>query len=86
MTFVAALPMYDLPERRAEVDAQWISMRAILRSNGYDAPEYLIRRNADLPAVPGGIKDAAGNVIAPDPAALPPTSSICRRCGAIRIC
>lgn len=72
MTFVAALPMYDLPERRAEVDAQWISMRAILRSNGYDAPEYLIRCNADLPAVPGGIKDAAGNVIAPDPATLPP--------------
>jgi ABC-type phosphate/phosphonate transport system substrate-binding protein len=72
MTFVAALPMYDLPERRAEVDAQWVRMRDILRSNGYDAPEYLMRRNADLPAVPGGIKDAAGNVIAPDPATLPP--------------
>ncbi|ATU91144.1 phosphate/phosphite/phosphonate ABC transporter substrate-binding protein [Phyllobacterium zundukense] len=72
MTFVAALPMYDLPERRAEVDTQWIRMRDILRSNGYDAPEYLMRRNADLPAVPGGIKDAAGNVIAPDPATLPP--------------
>ncbi len=72
MTFVAALPMYDLPERRAEVDAQWLSMRRVLRANGYDAPEYLVRRNADLPPVPGGIKDKAGNVIAPDPATLPP--------------
>jgi len=72
MTLVAALPMYDLPERHAEVDAQWRSMRDILRVNGYDAPEHLVRRNGDLPPVPGGIKDKAGKVIAPDPATLPP--------------
>ncbi len=72
MTLVAALPMYDWPELRTEVDAQWVRMRDVLRANGYDAPEHLSRRNADLPAVPGGIRDAAGNLIAPDPATLPP--------------
>lgn len=72
MTLVAALPMYDWPELRAEVDAQWVVMRDALRAKGYDAPEVLMRRNADLPPVPGGIKDAAGNVIAPDPATLRP--------------
>jgi ABC-type phosphate/phosphonate transport system substrate-binding protein len=35
-------------------------------------PERLVRRNGDLPAVPGGIRDEAGNVIGPDPATLPP--------------
>ncbi len=72
MTLVAALPMYDWPERRAEVDAQWAALRDTLRCNGFDAPEFLTRRNEDMPAVPGGIKDKAGNVIAPDPAMLPP--------------
>src|SRR5690606_38327160 len=28
--------------------------------------------NADLPPVPGGIRDAEGRLIAPDPATLPP--------------
>lgn len=72
MTLVAALPMYDWPERRAEVDAQWVAMRDRLRAHGCDAPDYRVHRNADLPAVPDGIKDAGGNVIAPDPATLPP--------------
>jgi ABC-type phosphate/phosphonate transport system substrate-binding protein len=72
MTLVAALPMYDWPERRAEVDAQWAVLRDTLRSNGFDAPEFLTRRNADLPAVPGGIKDKWGKIIAPDPALLSP--------------
>ena len=72
MTLVAALPMYDWPELRTEVDVQWVRMRDILRANGYDAPEHLSRRNADLPPVPGGIRDAAGTLIAPDPATLPP--------------
>ena len=72
MTLVAALPMYDWPERRAEVDAQWPILRDTLRAGGFDAPDHLTRCNADLPAVPGGIKDAAGNIIAPDPATLPP--------------
>ena len=70
--FVAALPMYDWPECRAEVDAQWAAIRDALRDKGIDAPERLARRNADLPSVPGGIRDADGNDIAPDPATLPP--------------
>jgi ABC-type phosphate/phosphonate transport system substrate-binding protein len=69
---VAALPMYDWPERRAEVDAQWAVLRDALHAHGIDAPEDLARCNADLPPVPGGILNATGQVIAPDPAALPP--------------
>ncbi|MBA8900908.1 PhnD/SsuA/transferrin family substrate-binding protein [Phyllobacterium sp. P30BS-XVII] len=72
MTLIAALPMYDWPERRAEVDAQWVAIRDKLRAKGFDAPEFLTRRNGDLPAVSGGIRDASGNVIAPDPASLAP--------------
>ena len=70
--FVAALPMYDWPERRAEVDAEWAALRDRLRAHGVDAPERLVRRNADLSPVPGGIRDADGAVIAPDPATLAP--------------
>lgn len=69
---IAALPMYDWPEIRAETDALWAALRDRLRAAGVAAPEALARRNADLPAVPGGIRDAAGAVIAPDPATLPP--------------
>jgi len=70
--FIAALPMYDWPEVRAETDAEWARLRDAFRATGIDAPERLARRNADLPPVPGGIRDAEGNVIAPDPATLPP--------------
>lgn len=70
--FVAALPMYDWPEARAEVDAQWAKIRAALRHAGVDAPEMVVRRNADLPAVPGDIRDASGQVIVADPTRLPP--------------
>jgi ABC-type phosphate/phosphonate transport system substrate-binding protein len=69
--FIAALPMYDWPEYRAEVDGQWADLRHRLRAVGVNAPERLVRRNADMPAVPGGIRDGEGNVIAPDPASLP---------------
>lgn len=69
---IAALPMYEWPETRGQIDAQWETIRAVLRAQGLDAPEHLTRRNADMPAVPGGIRDAAGTVIAPDPATLPP--------------
>jgi ABC-type phosphate/phosphonate transport system substrate-binding protein len=69
--FIAALPMYDWPERRAEVDAEWQEMRAGLLEAGFDPPQSLTRRNGDLPPVPGGIRDAQGQVIAPDPATLP---------------
>ncbi|MBB2166437.1 PhnD/SsuA/transferrin family substrate-binding protein [Gluconacetobacter sp. 1b LMG 1731] len=72
MNFVAALPMYDLPEERAAVDAAWHQLRDALRQRGIPAPQDLARRNADLPAVPGGIRDASGTLIAPDPATLPP--------------
>jgi ABC-type phosphate/phosphonate transport system substrate-binding protein len=69
---VAALPMYDWPEVRGEVDAQWARLREAFRQKGIDAPESLARVNGDLPAVPGGIRDGAGVLIAPDPATLPP--------------
>lgn len=69
---VAALPMYDWPERRHEVNAEWAELRDALRSAGIAAPERLARCNADLPAVPGGIRDSSGKVIAKDPATLPP--------------
>lgn len=70
--FVAALPMYDWPEARGEVDAQWVRLRDAFRQRGIDAPEAVLRSNRELPPVPGGILDAAGEVIAPDPATLPP--------------
>ena len=71
MTFIAALPMYDWLETRPETDAQWAHMRDALRHSGIDAPDDLVRRNAEMPAVPGGITDE-NDVIAPDPATLPP--------------
>ncbi|MDX8523932.1 PhnD/SsuA/transferrin family substrate-binding protein [Mesorhizobium sp. MSK_1335] len=70
--FVAALPMYDWPEARGEVDAQWVRLRDAFRQRGIDAPEAVARSNRELPAVPGGILDGAGGLIAPDPATLPP--------------
>ena len=70
--FVAGLPMYDWPETRAEVDAEWVRLREALRKAGVDAPEARVRKNADLPPVPGGIRDGEGRVIGPDPATLPP--------------
>lgn len=70
--FIAALAMYDWPEARAETDAEWVRLRDAFREGGVDAPEQLVRRNADMPPVPGGIRDAEGNVVAPDPATLPP--------------
>lgn len=70
--FVVALPMYEWPETRAETDAEWVRFRAAFRQAGIEAPERLVRRNADLPPVPGGIRDANGKPLAPDPATLPP--------------
>lgn len=70
--FVAALPMYDWQEMRSEVDAQWARLRDAFRQRGIDAPQTIARVNADLWPVDGGIRDAAGKVIAPDPATLPP--------------
>jgi ABC-type phosphate/phosphonate transport system substrate-binding protein len=69
---IAALPMYDWPEARADVDAHWVAIRDRLRAAGIAAPERLVRRNADMPAVPGGIRDRDGTLLAPDPATLPP--------------
>ncbi|RWC61188.1 PhnD/SsuA/transferrin family substrate-binding protein [Mesorhizobium sp.] len=58
---VAALPMYDWPEVRDEVDAQWVRLRDAFRQKGINAPQTIVRRNGDLPPVPG----------APDLATLP---------------
>jgi len=35
--------MYDWPERRAETDVRWASLRDALRAEGFDAPEDLTR-------------------------------------------
>lgn len=64
--------MYDWPEVRAETDAEWAKLRGRLRVAGVEAPDNLVRRNGDKPAVPGGIIGGDGRVIAPDPATLPP--------------
>lgn len=72
MTFIAALPMYDWPEARADTDGEWQGLRARFMAAGLDAPETLVRRNSDLPPVPGGIRDREGRAAAPDPATLPP--------------
>lgn len=72
IAFVAALPMYDWAEVAADTDAQWVAIRDQLRERGIEAPERLARRNADMPAVPGGIRGVDGSVVAPDPATLPP--------------
>ena len=45
---IAALPMYDWPERRAEVDAQWVVVRDFLRARSVEAPEALTRETGDL--------------------------------------
>jgi ABC-type phosphate/phosphonate transport system substrate-binding protein len=44
-TFIAALPMYDWPEVRAEVDAEWSRLGDALRRRGVDAPAALTREN-----------------------------------------
>ena len=64
--------MYDWPEIRTEVDAEWVAIRARLKAAGIEAPRHLVRRNADLPPVPGGIRGQDGQMVAPDPATLPP--------------
>jgi ABC-type phosphate/phosphonate transport system substrate-binding protein len=69
--FIAALPMYDWPETRSETDAEWARLRPIFSRQGIDAPASLVRRNGDMPPVPGGIRSAFGRLIAPDPATLP---------------
>jgi ABC-type phosphate/phosphonate transport system substrate-binding protein len=72
MSFIAALPMYEWPETRSDTDAEWARLRESLREAGIDAPETIVRRNGEMPPVPGGIRDGSGKVIAPDPATLPP--------------
>ncbi|RCS25151.1 phosphate ABC transporter substrate-binding protein [Phyllobacterium salinisoli] len=64
--------MYDWLELRDETDARWAAMRDGLRRRDIDAPEHLTRRNGDMPAVPGSIRDGQGNIIAADPENLPP--------------
>ncbi|PRD44302.1 phosphate ABC transporter substrate-binding protein [Phyllobacterium phragmitis] len=64
--------MYDWPELRDETDARWAGMRDHLRRQDIDAPEQLTRCNGAMPAVPGGIRDGQGHIIAADPASLPP--------------
>lgn len=72
MRWIAALPMYDWPELRDETDAAWARMREGFLQQGIDAPRDLVRRNGDMPPVPGGIRGDDGAIIAPDPATLDP--------------
>ncbi len=72
MTWIAALPMYDWAELRPDTDALWASIRKRFLDRGIDAPENLVRRNGDMPPVPGGIRAEDGSVIAPDPSTLDP--------------
>lgn len=46
--FIAALPMYDWPERRADVDAMWTTIHDRLVNAGVDAPAQLTRDEADM--------------------------------------
>ncbi|ACI52145.1 conserved hypothetical protein [Gluconacetobacter diazotrophicus PA1 5] len=71
VTLIAALPMYDWPEERSRVDRRWAELRGHLRAAGIAAPDGLVRRNGDMPAVPGGIRAPDGTLLAPDPATLP---------------
>lgn len=74
MTWIAALPMYDWPELRDETDATWARTRARFVERGIDAPPELVRRNGDMPRVPGGIRGDDGEIIASDPATLDPNA------------
>lgn len=40
---IAALPMYDLPEIKAETDRLWVCIRDALREAGFSAPDTLTR-------------------------------------------
>ncbi|MCL6654902.1 phosphate ABC transporter substrate-binding protein [Agrobacterium rubi] len=64
--------MYDWPEVRSDVDRTWEEMRSCFMAKGIDAPQHLVRRNVDMPPVPGGIRGEGGSLVAPDPATLDP--------------
>lgn len=40
---IASLPMYDVPELRAETDALWAAIRDAIRARGIEAPDALTR-------------------------------------------
>ena len=72
-TFIAALADVRLARRRAPRPTRnGRGCATAFQRAGIDAPQTIVRRNAELPAVPGGIRDGDGKVIAPDPATLPP--------------
>jgi len=50
MPLLASLPMYDWPERRAEADARWTTLRDALRAEDFDAPDQPVRE-VDLQAL-----------------------------------
>lgn len=69
---IAALPMYDFPEVASQTDHAWIELCVSLLALGIEVRPHLVRRNGDMPAVPGGIRNFAGKVVADDPASLDP--------------
>lgn len=70
MSLVVSFGMYDWPEARAANDAAWADIRPGLLAAGLAAPARLVRRNRDLPPVPGGIRGPGGRLPTPDPALL----------------
>ena len=53
MSFIAALPMYEWPETQADTDMEWQRFREFFRRAGIDAPETIVRRNAEMRQVFG---------------------------------
>ncbi len=70
--YVAALPMYDWPERASEVDAEWVALRGMMLAHGIPAPERLARCNADIVGVHAGMPGHGATGMSPDPSSLSP--------------
>jgi ABC-type phosphate/phosphonate transport system substrate-binding protein len=63
--------MYDWSEAREETDREWIVIRDALRAQGIDAPDQLVRTNADLPPVPEETRGKNDSAVASFTAGLP---------------
>ena len=66
------MPMYDWAEAHEETDNEWKIIRDALRSEGLDAPEHLVRKNANLPPLPDEARNDDDSAPPYDPQRLPP--------------
>ncbi len=85
MRWIAALPMYDWPEVRSDVDRSWELMRARLIANGIDAPEHLHSAQCGHATGPGGIRGGDVRSSRRTGDARSGLPSISMSCGAIRL-